>query len=236
MWALLLFLVIAITIIIERLLYFYSTYVPFESFCANEKLRLTEGARDERRKESRDEGRDEGNDEGGAESHAEGRDDSHRTIWLRLDPHLPYAEQRRENSAYRQIAETYRKRWEAPAENRNSAVERVGNELVARMERRMAGLSIIAAVAPLVGLLGTILGMMQTFQQIYAQGGQADIGQLAGGIWTALLTTAFGLIVAIPSHLMYNLLRSILSRRVHRMNAIVQYLEESRTIKRSALQ
>lgn len=66
-------------------------------------------------------------------------------------------------------------------------------------ERRLNGLSVIAQAAPLLGLLGTVTGMIAAFQKIQDLQGQVDPSLLAGGIWEALVTTAVGLIVAIPA-------------------------------------
>lgn len=70
------------------------------------------------------------------------------------------------------------------------------------MRRNTGGISAVATVAPLLGLLGTVVGMISTFQAVVessAQGaGAVDVGQLADGIWQALVTTAAGLLVAIP--------------------------------------
>lgn len=66
------------------------------------------------------------------------------------------------------------------------------------------GLTLLAAVAtcgPLLGLFGTVLGMIQLFQGLEAAGTNPAFSQLVGGIWTALLTTAFGMATAIPAHL-----------------------------------
>ncbi|WP_338092796.1 MotA/TolQ/ExbB proton channel family protein [Leisingera aquaemixtae] len=60
-------------------------------------------------------------------------------------------------------------------------------------------LELIAMVAPLLGLLGTVLGMIQSFQELELAQGAANASVLAGGIWQALLTTAAGLMVAIPA-------------------------------------
>lgn len=60
-------------------------------------------------------------------------------------------------------------------------------------------LELIAMVSPLLGLLGTVLGMIQSFQELELAQGAANASVLAGGIWQALLTTAAGLVVAIPA-------------------------------------
>lgn len=71
-----------------------------------------------------------------------------------------------------------------------------------QLDRQRSGmriLEVISAAAPLVGLLGTVIGMIEAFQQLQAAGSQVDPSQLSGGIWQALLTTAAGLVVALPA-------------------------------------
>jgi biopolymer transport protein ExbB len=81
----------------------------------------------------------------------------------------------------------------------------------------LRGLEVIGALAPLLGLLGTVLGMIEAFQQMEAAGSQVDPGILSGGIWEALLTTAAGLIVAIPAVMALNWLERVVERFRHRM-------------------
>ncbi|AHD03801.1 MotA/TolQ/ExbB proton channel family protein [Leisingera methylohalidivorans] len=76
---------------------------------------------------------------------------------------------------------------------------RRGNEEVSRMNALIRLLELIAMVSPLLGLLGTVLGMIQSFQELELAQGAANASVLAGGIWQALLTTAAGLLVAIPA-------------------------------------
>lgn len=80
-----------------------------------------------------------------------------------------------------------------------------GDGLVRRMEESLRGLATIASITPLLGLLGTVVGMIRAFMQIEAHGANVSAGLLAGGIWEALLTTAAGLTVAIPCLLFHNL-------------------------------
>lgn len=72
------------------------------------------------------------------------------------------------------------------------------------LEKNVDILGVIAHVAPLLGLLGTVTGMIRAFMKIEELAGQVSASALAGGIWEALLTTAFGLMVAIPSFVMYH--------------------------------
>lgn len=79
--------------------------------------------------------------------------------------------------------------------------ERFARRLLAEARSGLRALDVIATVAPLLGLLGTVLGMIEAFQALQDSGAQADPAALAGGIWEALLTTAAGMAVAIPAAL-----------------------------------
>ncbi len=78
-------------------------------------------------------------------------------------------------------------------------VARVGSRAVRELESWLRGLSAIAHLSPLLGLLGTVIGMIMAFMTVQQAGSSVDPSVLSGGIWQALLTTAFGLTVAIPS-------------------------------------
>jgi biopolymer transport protein ExbB len=75
----------------------------------------------------------------------------------------------------------------------------LGNEEAAAMGRGLRLLELVGMIAPLLGLLGTVLGMIQSFRSLELAAGSANASILAGGIWQALLTTAAGLVVAIPA-------------------------------------
>jgi biopolymer transport protein ExbB len=77
-----------------------------------------------------------------------------------------------------------------------------GQEEINALEKNMRGLEVIATISPLMGLLGTVIGMVQAFNKVAEYQGQVDPSLLAGGIWEALLTTAAGLTVAIPAVVM----------------------------------
>lgn len=77
-------------------------------------------------------------------------------------------------------------------------VERVALNEIARTNSFMRILESIVQIAPMLGLFGTVLGMIEAFQTLQSAGSEADPAVLAGGIWVALLTTAVGLAVAIP--------------------------------------
>ena len=78
-------------------------------------------------------------------------------------------------------------------------VQRAGNAELRRLESWLRGLSAIGHLSPLLGLLGTVLGMIGAFMSLESAGPRVDAALLSGGIWEALLTTAFGLTIAIPS-------------------------------------
>jgi biopolymer transport protein ExbB len=86
-------------------------------------------------------------------------------------------------------------------------VTRVAQAQLDGLERGLALLSLIATVAPLLGLLGTVLGMIEAFQQMETVGDRIEPAVLAGGIWEALLTTAAGLAVAIPAAVFFTWLQ-----------------------------
>ncbi|MFH1577729.1 MAG: MotA/TolQ/ExbB proton channel family protein [Candidatus Omnitrophota bacterium] len=102
-----------------------------------------------------------------------------------------------------------------------------------QLERNMTTLATIAHISPLLGLLGTVLGMVRSFQIIQAKSTALQAvspGDLAGGIWEALLTTVAGLIVAIPAFVAYNYLVSRISNFLLEMETasteLVNFLAE----------
>jgi len=96
------------------------------------------------------------------------------------------------------------------------------------LERRLGSIAAIAQVAPLVGLLGTLLGMITTFHTFMQGGNYATANALATGMWQALISTAGSLIVAIPGHLTYHFLggrvRAIVRDMEWAGNEIMKYL------------
>lgn len=82
---------------------------------------------------------------------------------------------------------------------REASLRIEGEAVVRRLEKHLSMLSILARLAPLMGLLGTVLGMISTFSEIANAQAGVNMNQLAGGIWQALITTAAGLVIAIPA-------------------------------------
>jgi len=85
------------------------------------------------------------------------------------------------------------------AKDVDAEVSRVGSAQIRHLESWLRGLSSIAHLSPLLGLLGTVIGMISAFMRLETAGSRVDPALLSGGIWEALLTTAFGLCVAIPA-------------------------------------
>ncbi|MES9941535.1 MAG: MotA/TolQ/ExbB proton channel family protein [Candidatus Thiodiazotropha sp. 6PLUC1] len=106
---------------------------------------------------------------------------------------------------------------------------RVRNEEIQRMEFGLRTLSILGNTAPLLGLLGTITGMIKAFMVIENAGGKVDAQALAGGIWEAMITTGVGLAVAIPLLLMLHFLEGSVERRALSMNRCISLLLERRS-------
>ena len=81
---------------------------------------------------------------------------------------------------------------------------RAGSRAIRQFDKNLRGLAIIGNITPLLGLLGTVTGMIKAFIKIQELGGRVDASVLAGGIWEALITTAAGLSVAIPTLVAYH--------------------------------
>ncbi len=92
-----------------------------------------------------------------------------------------------------------------------------GDDILFDLNRRLDFLSMLGSVTPLMGLLGTVIGMIKVFSRVAAAGEMSDISILAGGIWEALLTTAAGLAVAIPILFAHNYLERKLDKISHLM-------------------
>jgi biopolymer transport protein ExbB len=95
----------------------------------------------------------------------------------------------------------------------NAVEERARIELP-QLENHLTILSVVAMISPLLGLLGTVLGMIQAFEVMASAAGGAKPDELAGGISQALITTATGLIIAIPVLVLYNWIKSMIENYV----------------------
>lgn len=110
------------------------------------------------------------------------------------------------------------------------AVELAGKEEVFHLEKRLSVLANMAGVAPMLGFLGTVTGMIAAFQTIENLGGNVNPSVLAGGIWEAMLTTAFGLVVGIPALYFYNFFVAKVNRFVFEIeNSAEEFLNLIKT-------
>ena len=116
-------------------------------------------------------------------------------------------------------------KYDRPRPQIKEAIEDASLYEIPRLEKNLTMLATIAHISPLLGLLGTVTGMVRCFQTIQSKAtsfNPVSPGDLAGGIWEALLTTVAGLIVAIPTFIVYNYL-------VSRVNGFILEMEKAST-------
>ncbi len=106
-----------------------------------------------------------------------------------------------------------------PLNDIQTAVENVGNVEVARLEKGLPYLATIAGGAPMIGFLGTVVGMIQAFFNMANAGNNIDITLLSSGIYTAMVTTVGGLVVGIVAYFGYNFLTARISALVYSMES-----------------
>ena len=100
----------------------------------------------------------------------------------------------------------------------------VGAESAMKFQHHVSYLSVIGAIAPMLGLLGTVVGMVGAFRVIASSGGQPNVAKMAGNIQLALMTTVMGLIVAIPAIFSYALLKNRLARMLTEVDMVTAEL------------
>lgn len=133
---------------------------------------------------------------------------------------------RLKNSVIFGISSVYLNTIQDPEEARLASMKRQSGILLNQQERGLRMLSLIGQISPLLGLLGTVTGMIKAFFVIASLGGAVDVTKLAGGISEAMITTAFGLIVAVPAYIFHDLFNSIIENRVEKINRMVHLLDE----------
>ena len=106
-----------------------------------------------------------------------------------------------------------------PMSDVQTAIENAANLEVAKLEKGLPYLSMISGGAPMIGFLGTVIGMVQAFMAMEGAGGVVDMSVLAGGMYIAMLTTVAGLIVGIPAYFGYNYLVARIEHLIFRMEA-----------------
>lgn len=109
------------------------------------------------------------------------------------------------------------------------AIENWASSFVFELERNTSTLATLSGAAPMLGFLGTVIGMILAFREMAVSQGQAEIASLAGGIYTAMITTVGGLIVGIISYIAYNQLATMLTQITKRLesegNKLIDSLE-----------
>lgn len=109
-----------------------------------------------------------------------------------------------------------------PEKDKKNQLEKECTLMYYEMNRGMWLINFISAVSPSLGLLGTVTGLINAFQGMNNAGGNLNIQDLSGGIWEAMLTTAFGMIISIPALFFYRTFKRIIEKRVMRMNLMVE--------------
>ena len=113
-----------------------------------------------------------------------------------------------------------------PLEDINKAIENAGSLEIYKLEKNVSLLATVAGAAPMIGFLGTVVGMILAFHEMASSSGQAEMGSLASGIYTAMTTTVAGLIVGIIAYISYNHLIMKTDKVVHEMEAkSVEFLD-----------
>ncbi len=106
-----------------------------------------------------------------------------------------------------------------PLTDVNAAIENVGNLEISKLEKNLPTLASVAGGAPMIGFLGTVMGMIQAFYDMSAAGNNIDVTLLSTGIYQAMVTTVAGLIVGIIAYFAYNILVANVEKVVFKMEA-----------------
>jgi biopolymer transport protein ExbB len=106
-----------------------------------------------------------------------------------------------------------------PLNDVNTAIENVGKLEVYKLEKGLPTLATVAGAAPMIGFLGTVIGMIKSFYDMASAGNNINVSLLSSGIYTALVTTVAGLIVGILAYFAYNILVSKVEKVIFRLEA-----------------
>lgn len=109
------------------------------------------------------------------------------------------------------------RRYTAPRTELKEIVQESGQLEVPKLEKHLSVILAVAYISPLIGLLGTVLGLVDTFVQINAVGGFATVAEISKGVYESLITSAAGLMVAIPAYVFYSHLRAYSRSLMHDM-------------------
>ena len=104
-----------------------------------------------------------------------------------------------------------------PLNDINAAIENIGKLEISKLEKNVAGLATIAGAAPMLGFLGTVIGMIRAFYDMSMAGNNINIELLSKGIYQAMITTVGGLIVGITAYIFYNILVARVQKVVYKL-------------------
>ncbi len=111
-----------------------------------------------------------------------------------------------------------------PMDDIKASIENIGKVEVYRLEKGVSILATIAGVAPMIGFLGTVIGMVQTFQSLRVNG--MDIGPLSEGMMMAMITTVVGLVIGIFAFMLYNMFVTKINNVIHKMeSSSIEFLD-----------
>ncbi len=127
---------------------------------------------------------------------------------------------KQQNTAYSRMIEKGLMRIGKPLQDITTSIENVAKLEVYNLEKSLSTMGTIAGAAPMIGFLGTVIGMISTFHAMYTSGNSVELDQLSGGIMQAMVTTAAGLVIGIVAYIGYNLLVSKLDNVTYNMEEI----------------
>lgn len=125
------------------------------------------------------------------------------------------------NNPYSRMIEKGIMRIGKPMPDIAMSIEAEGKLETTKLEQSLSMEATIAGAAPMIGFLGTVIGMITTFHEMYSSGNSVELDQLSGGIMQAMVTTAAGLVIGIIAYLAYNILVSKLDKVTFKMDEIL---------------
>lgn len=130
-----------------------------------------------------------------------------------------------ENTPASRMIEKGISRIGSPLKDIEAAIENVGKIEINRLEKNLSSLATIAGVGPMIGFLGTVMGMIQAFITINNEG-VANVASMSKGIYEAMVTTAGGLIVGVIAYIAYNYLTAAVQKVIHKMeHASIEFID-----------
>ncbi|MGY6561129.1 MAG: MotA/TolQ/ExbB proton channel family protein [Luteibaculaceae bacterium] len=133
---------------------------------------------------------------------------------------------KRQNTPNARMIEKGISRIGKPIKDISASIENVGKLEVYNLERGLSTLATVSGAAPMIGFLGTVIGMIVTFHAMKVSGSGVEISELSGGIMQAMVTTVAGLVIGIIAYIAYNTLVARINKIVNRMEAnAVEFLD-----------